>query len=373
MKPMTAPPQEMLLMTDLRKLCESPGPCITILLGRYQPGAGEPSQGARLKSAIPAVERELAKQSTSSQFIDLLEPIRDLAASEERDAGGGSVAIFRSPGKFHRFHFNGQLKDCVVVGPHFFVTPLLPLLSAERECYILDVSRKDLHLFHYSGGPCTRVAIPASVPQSVRDGGGFDAPDHDLEARSAAGKSTGSMRAVHFGTGAGREVDDERLLEFFRLVDKGLHDVLNGVPLLLAGVEYEVAIYRRAAKYPQILEGRLAGDLSLKSLAEIGQMAGERAKTDGWKEGKEALAQFEETVHRERALSGVRRVLEAAKQGRVAKLIFTEGAEFKSDAATSPDLINAAAILTIVNGGHVSGLPGSLMAKPGPVAALLRY
>jgi hypothetical protein len=364
---------ETLSLKGLRELCDSPGPCITILLGPYQPGASGPSHAARLKSAIPVVERELAKQSTPSEFIELLEPLRELASSRDMAAGGGGLVIFRSPGKFDRFHFNGEVNDRVVVGPHFLITPLLPLLTGERECYILDVSRKDLHLFHYSAGRCDRVPLPGSVPKDVREAGGFDAPDRDLEARSAAGKSTGSMRAVQFGTGSEREIDDERVFHFFRIVDKGLHHALNGMPLLLAGVEYEVAVYRHAAKYPHILEGRLEGDLSLRSLAEIGQLALERAKTDSWREGKEALTQFREMANRERTLSGVRRVFEAAKQGRVAKLILAEGAEFKSDSPTHQDLINSAAILTIVNGGQIYVLPESLMAKQAPAAAVLRY
>ncbi len=372
MKQTTELREETISMKDLRGLCESPGPCITILLGSYHPGAGGPSHAARLKSAIPAVEQELAKQSTPSEFIELLEPLRELAASGDLDAGGGGTMILRSPGKFQRFHYAGD-NDRVVVGPHFLITPVLPQLSGERECYILDVSRKDLHLFRYRGGRCEKVPIPDSVPKDVREAGAFDAPDHDLEARSAAGKSTGSMHAVHFGTGPGREIDDERLFQFFRLVDKGLHDLLKGLPLLLAGVEYEVAIYRRAAKYPHVLDGRLEGDLSLFSLAEIGRLAFERAKADGWHEGKEALAQFKEMTHRERTLSGTRRVLEAAKQGRVAKLILSEGAEFISGSATRQDLINSAAVLTIVAGGHVSALPENLMGKLGPAAAILRY
>jgi hypothetical protein len=373
MKQTTELREERLSLKELRGLCESTGPCITILLGAYQPGAGGPSHAARLKSAIPVVEQELAKQSTPSEFIELLEPLRELASSGEMDAGGGGVVIFRSPGKFDRFHFSGKANDRIVVGTHFLVTPLLPLLTGERECYILDVSRKDLHLFHYSGGRCDKVPLPNSVPKDVREAGAFDTPDRDLESRSAAGKSTGSMRAVQFGTGSEREIDDERLFHFFRLVDKGLHDVLNGLPLLLAGVEYEVAVYRRAAKYSHILEGRLEGDLSLRSLAEIGQLAFERAKTDGWREGEEALTQFREMANRERTLSGIRRVLEAAKQGRVAKLILAEGAEFKSNSPTHQVLINSVAVLTIVNGGQIYVLPERLMAKQAPVAAVLRY
>jgi hypothetical protein len=373
MKQTTQIRAEILSMKDLRELCESPGPCITILLGSYHPGTCGPSHAARLKSAIPVVEQELAKQCTPSEFIELLEPIRELAACREMAAGGGGMVIFRSPGTLHRFHFSGEVDDRVAVGPHFLVTPLLPQLSGERECYLLDVSRKDLHLFHYTGGRCDQVPIPGSVPKNVREAGGFEPPDHDLEGRSAAGKSVGSMRGVHFGTGPGREIDDERLFQFFRLVDNGLHDTLHGVPLLLAGVEYEVAIYRRAAKYPHIMAGRLEGDLSLRSLAEIGQLVFQRAKTDGWQEGKEDLAQFQEMANRERTLGGTRRVLEAAKQGRVAKLILTEGAEFHSASATRQDLINTAAVLTIKNGGHVSVLPENLMAKLSPAAAILRY
>jgi stalled ribosome rescue protein Dom34 len=108
-------------------------------------------------------------------------------------------------------------------------------------------------------------------------------------------------------------------------------------------------------------------------LVEIAQLAYERNKTDGWRESEEALAQFEEMAHRGRTLTGIRRVLEAAKQGRVAKLILAEGTEFKSDSATHQDLINSAAVLTIVNGGQVSVLPENRMTKVGPAAAVLRY
>jgi hypothetical protein len=149
------------------------------------------SEKERILQQFESTRQKIAEESGQQKLGGTL---RELVASNEMNAGGGSMVIFRSPGKFHRFHFRGEVNDRVVVGPHFLVTPLLPQLSGERECYILDASRKDIHLLRYSSGRCKEVAIPSSVPKDVRAAGAFDAPDHDLEGRSAAGKSTDILR-----------------------------------------------------------------------------------------------------------------------------------------------------------------------------------
>ena len=49
----------------------------------------------------------------------------------------------------------------------------------------------------------------------------FKQPDHDLENRSAAGSSVGSMRRIRFGTGSGRETQQTYLADLYKEVDRG--------------------------------------------------------------------------------------------------------------------------------------------------------
>lgn len=56
MNPTTELRKEGLSLKQLRELCESIGPCITILSDAYKAAATGPSGAARLKSAIPVAE-----------------------------------------------------------------------------------------------------------------------------------------------------------------------------------------------------------------------------------------------------------------------------------------------------------------------------
>ena len=75
-------------------------------------------------------------------------------------------------------------------------------------------------------------------------------PDHVLEQPlPRPGPSVGSMRGVSFGTNTDREREDEYLAHFFKEFDKAINTLLRGdtAPLLLAGTEDEIAIYRRVS------------------------------------------------------------------------------------------------------------------------------
>jgi len=359
-------PAQALNWRELKELCASAGPCITIMLSAHHPGAHTLSYAVRLRNAIRAASQDLREFISPGQMDELLAPLHDLADEPVMGAGGGDMVIFRAPEVFARFHRPAAVKDAVVVSQHFYVVPLMRMLGGEREFFILGVGQKGLRLLHYRDGRCEPVPLPASIPSNVEEAGAFDQPDHTLENRSTAGKSAGSLAGVPFGTGSEREAAGERLHHFFRLVDKGLAEVLTGRPLLLAGVEYEVSAYRRAARYPHVLDGDLPGDLRLLTVEEIQQLASQYAGSRATEEAEEALREFRERP--ERVASDLATVVRAAGQGRIAKLILAESAD-----ALSGDLLNTAAALTIRNGGRVFVLPAERMAGAGPVAAIFRY
>jgi release factor family 3 len=359
-------PAQALNWSELKELCASAGPCITIMLGAHHPGAHTLSYAVRLRNAIRAAGQELPKFTSPGQMDELLAPLHDLADDPAMSAGGGGMVIFCAPGVFSRFQPPAAVTDAVVVGQHFYIVPLVGMLGGEREFFILGVGQKGLRLLHYLDGRCEAVLLPASVPRNVEEAGAFDQPDHTLENRSTAGKSAGSLQSVPFGTGSERETAGEHLHHFFRLVDKGLAEVLKGRPLLLAGVEYEVSVYRRASRYPHVLDGDLPGDLRRLPVEEIQRLAGQYAGSRATEEAEEALREFREKP--ERVVNDVATVVRAAGQGQIAKLILAECAN-----ASSGDVLNTAAVLTIRNGGRVFLLPAERIDGSGLAAAIFRY
>lgn len=363
---------------DLKSLCASPSPCMTITLPAFHQGAQTLSYAIQLKQALRNVQQELFKQTFFDDAERLIAPLRKLIGTPEMNQSGCDMAIFRSPAVLLRFDLPAPVQFRSVVGRYFHVLPFLHQLSADREFYILELNQKHLHLLHYLDRACHEVPLPSALPESVEQDGAFDAPDHTLRNRSAAGTSNGSMSAVSFGTGSEREKGSERLHHFFKSVDDGLSALLKGQPLLLSGARHEVAIYRRASTYSGLLESDIEKDLHSLPPDEVARLARTSLQHQSRREANHQLQQLRELAGSARISTGVRPVLKAASEGRVAKLILAEEADFAAtrealESDSQEDLLNAAAVLSIRNGGQVFTLPAEAMGPEAPVAAILRY
>lgn len=376
-------PQELELLGkhSLKSVCGAPGPFVTVFLPARHPGAADLPRTDRLRDLLRAAAMELKNRQYQGPVDKLLEPFEELVGSPSMHSGGGDSVIFGSPDGLWRFRLPTPAKERLVVATHPHITSLLPNLAAEREFYVLALSKKHLRLGHWRDGRCVEVPLPASAPTSLEQFGGFDQPDHDLENRSASGPSTGQMRGVHFGTSAERE--DAYLDDYFRRVDREIGTFLGGAPLVLIGVGYELAAYRAVAKHPRVLEAAPESPEHL-GWPELARRAQKAIMAGQDREAELALGYFRETTRRDHVLSGVREVLEAAYEGRVHKLLLAKDAE--SEDLLGPlypmsqarlegaqDLLNAAAVETIRSGGEVYVLDPALLGSAGPIAAVLRY
>jgi Bacterial archaeo-eukaryotic release factor family 7 len=88
------------------------------------------------------------------------------------------------------------------------------------------------------------------------------------------------MRGVRFGVSGDHDSDAEYLRHFFGLVDRGLKETLNGEPLFLAGVQEELSLYRKTAKYPHIFESECHGNAEHSSLDQVTKHAAAGAQRE---------------------------------------------------------------------------------------------
>jgi hypothetical protein len=352
---------------DLKTLVTAAPPCITILIPLPDP----PEVHIRLKNAVRGVAKGLQERNVDpEQARTLIEPIQALAETIEAEGRwGNGLVVLRSPSVFRHFWMRKIPAEMVTVADQFPVRTLLSLFSGAARFYVLALSQKHVRLFRCTAESFERVKLPDDIPTNFNVWLHTRKPDHVLDNRAFGGPSAGSMKGVMFGTSTDRETRDQSLLHFFKEIDKGLHGVLKdtGAPLVLAGVEYEVALYRRVNTNPRLLEtavygspDSLTGEIHERALQIVQQQSPEPLQA--------ALAQLERYRGSSRVSFDVEQILQAARDGRVADLFLGQG-----DQNGKEDKINAAAIETLLHGGQVFVLAPDQMPDHSALAAVMRY
>jgi len=351
------------------------GPCITVVVPAHHPGAQEGSRKALVHALVRTAGEQMNRGKYARQATELLAPLEEIAQESGVEAGGAGFAIFRSPEYTARYYLADTPAkspvDKVVIGDHFYLTPFVADAFAPHEFFVLGLSIKKLRLFSYVNGECKELPLPAAVPASLDAAGGFDKPDHDLETRSASGKSTGNMGGVRVGTLSDREKYPEYLHHFFEIVDRGLKPTVDGKPLLLMGVHEEIIAYRRAAKHAHILNADCVGSIDVLTLPDIETRAAKACRAHHQLIGENVLAEYQEMTDRSRALADVPAVVRAAAEGRVHRLCVRTGAQVAGP--DGEDLVNTAVAETLRAGGEVFMLQENKMPPDLPLAAILRY
>lgn len=369
---------------DPRKIEEilgADGPCVTMVLPPYHPGEPTKSRSTLLKGYIQEASQQLGERKFPKEAVgELLKPLEDLAADAALLTGSHwGRAIFRSPDVFCQFQLTQPVQASLTISGCFAIRRLLPELWAPKLFYILALSKEAVKLFRCTYEGAQAVELPAGVPVTLEDALELEPPDHDLENRSAIGTTTGSMHAIRFGTGSGRETSHAHLADFYKLIDRGIHKVLPaGVPLILAGVDQETAAYRSVSKYPNLVMENLPGspNLSLQDAQTVSQ-ACSILRAEEFRQEAEALAKAKARSTPGHVSTETGTILHAAFEGRVHQLYLDEKAEWndvfergKYRSWGREDLLNLAAVETLQQGGKAFELPGGLMDGTRAVAVM---
>src|SRR5512143_1981343 len=260
-------------LDDLKTLTlQKDGPCVSICLPTHRSAAEMRTDQIRFKNLLRAAEeRLLADGLRAPEARALLEPAHKLEADSQfwRRAGDG-MAVYASGGFFRAYHVPLALEELVVVAHRFDVKPLLPLVRDDSRFYILALSQNAVRLLlgtHYSVAEITPEALPRGLADAMK----FDEAQRDLQYHTVSSPGAGGPQAVFHGHSEGRDGEKERIGRYFQQVDRGLHRMLHAenVPLMLAGVEYLVPLYRQANTYPHLLADAVIGNPDDRTAADL--------------------------------------------------------------------------------------------------------
>lgn len=364
--------------------------CISMVMPVQQEVDKRDENRIRLKNLIQEAEQDLAALDHRRPAIEkLLQPAEELVLGGRfLNISGPGLAIYLAKDFSRAYQLPHTPERVASVGPYFHVKPLLPLRSQEQY-YVLSLSQQSVRLLRATPHTIERVDL-AEIPQSLDEALRWDDPEKELQWHSKTGNENDGRFAVFHGHGVStKEITKENLLRYFQLLDKGVSDRLTGTeaPLLLAGVDYLLPIYREASSYENLSDEVLVGSHDHLSDAEIQQLSWELVRPLLQDKQREDISRYHKLAAQSLASGDLTAVIEAAYQGRIATLFVAldEQRWGQFDATTGRatlhdhhqpgdvDLLNLAAIFTLRNGGKIYAIPRQDIPDDESLAAILRF
>lgn len=377
---------ELLRREQLNSLMGSAsGPCMSLYLPTSR-GGEETRQGPiRLKNLLKTAEKKLsAYRWNAAETKAFLEPVQKLA----ENAGfwlhqGDGLALFRAPGQFLYYRLPIRFNELAVVTERFHIKPLLRLFTEDGRYYLLSLSKNRVRFFQCTRHGAREIELPPGTPRSVSELNQLSG----VEKQSRVHTGSGARLHAH-GSRAGED-EKQELKEFLRLVDKAVRETVRDdrAPLVLAGVEYELAMYRDINAHPHLMAGGVVGSPEGRRVSQL--------LADAWpivgpelSKGREGAAQrYTDLVGSGRVSNVLEKVVPAARLGRVEQLFVAVGRQRwgSFDEQTQrvkvrdephvgdQDLLDLAAVQTVLHGGSVYAVEPDQVPGGRSVAAVMRF
>jgi hypothetical protein len=365
--------------------------CITVYIPTHRSGVevNEHMDNIAFKNALQQIESALKqKDFDTNKIASLLKPGYNLLRNNQfwRSLSEGLV-VFISEGFFKYIKIPATPAQKILINNSFYLNPLVPVILSKEYFYLLVISKKQAKLYRADNFGMKYIAVK-ELPNGVEDVVHFEEKDdHNLFRTGSSGAGKG---ANFHGIGAGKPEEKENISMYLEEVDETLwKEILHDehVPLVLAGVEYLIPLFKKVSHYKHVWESYLTGNYEYTDEQKLYLEAREIIKPyfqERMNKAKEAYGNQSATA---RTSSIIEDIIPAAYYGRVAQLfvqkdeqiwgtfdeknnVLTIHGEQKED---DDSLLDKAVLKTILNGGEVFIIDKEEMPAPGTFVALMRY
>lgn len=364
-------------------------PCVSIFMPTAQAGKETQQNSIRFKNLLREAKERLLVNMRGTEVEKFLEPAQKLLNNSlfwQHQSNG--LAVFLSQEVFSRYCLPLDFEGLTVVTDHFHIKPLLPLLRDDGRFYVLALSQNEVRLLHGTYYSVSEVELE-NVPESLAEALKYDDPERQLQLHTGTPGARGRRAAIFHGHGVGTDDDKNNILRYFRQINKGLHGLLKEerAPLVLAGVDYLLPIYREANTYSHLMEEGITGNPEGLSSEELHKQALAIVQPYFQQAKKDAIAQYKRFADTNRASCDIKEVVPAAYYGRVALFFVAVGVQcwgafeqgtnrvhlHQEKEPGDEDLLDSAATQTILTGGTVYAIDPDDVPADAPLAAVFRY
>jgi hypothetical protein len=365
--------------------------CISIYIPTHRSGVevNEKQDAIVFKNALHAVNTELQTQGLPSQTIESLLALgfelynNEIFWNNQLDG----LAVFLADGFSKVIQLPFEVEEENFINSSFYISPLLPAITNKQDFYLLVLSKHDAKFYQGNAFGLQRLEV-AGLPNGMDDVVHFEEKE-DQQLFRQGGKGGTSSASFH-GHGEGQLDDKANLGIYFQEVDKTLFaEVLHdkNAPLVLAGVEYLIPIYKGVSKYNNIAEEAITGSQEHESQLVLFNKARQILEPYFWQETKKSLQNYYNQIATPLTSSMPDKVVPASFYAQVSDLFICKGEhiwgrfdmdnnrlEIHAEKQEGDEcLINKAAAQTYINGGAVHLLDSEHMPKESTIAAFMRF
>ena len=378
---------------DLKSLIAQQGKwCISLYLPTHRVGREQQQDPIRLKNLLAEAETKLLANGLRRPEVErLMAPAEELLWNNDfwKHQGNG-LALFLTDGFSATYRLPHEFEELVVIANSFHIKPLLPLLGRGGNFYVLALSRNNVRLF--KGTADTMEEIELNFATSMEDALWMDEAEGSVNLHSGAMTASGGRGGAGVVHGIGPEDEDKQnVLRFFHAVNDGLSALIvdKTVPMVLAGVEYLLPIFREASTYPNVLEDSVMGNREREDGKRLHGQAWKIVKPLFEESQKKAYEKFQQLSGQgsDLAIVDVEKAVKAATFGQMESLFVLPGKQIwgrydsennrvfieSEPSVENEDLLDLAATQTILNSGQVFAVPHEQMPGEGDLCGILRY
>lgn len=364
--------------------------CISIYMPTYRAGfeVNEQANQINFKNALQNISQSLKENGTNSTLIQsLLEPGYSLLQNDQfwhNQLQG--LAVFIAHGYFKYMKMPFTTIEKIVQNTSFYLSPLIPLMTTKEYFYILVISKKQSKLYRADAFNIEFLPVD-ELPNGVNDVVHFEEKEDNSFFRM--GDSGSGITNFH-GIGSGRPEEKENIALYLEEVDETLwKEILHAenVPLLLAGVEYLIPIYRQVTGYKNIWNDPLTGNFEHEDIHTLHKKALEKMSPFFRMRTVRALNEYANKSATSLTSAIAADIIPAAYYSRISSVFVLKGEHLWGTFDDTTNeltlheekeegdecLLDKVVLKTLQNGGEVFILEKDQMPADSKIAAVMRY
>jgi release factor family 6 len=367
--------------------------CISMYFPTFKMGPDIKQNSIRFKQRIREAEDKLYNMKLTKKEVEsILKPASNLVDETKFwQNQSEALAIFIDGEQIDCYSLPYQVEEKTVLSNKFYTKPLIPLFNGEGEYYILAISQNENRFFKASNQLIYEIELK-NAPESVESMKIDDDPNFKSPVKTAnqLGDSSLSYNKNTQGQAPENEFDDNQIDRYFRAIDQVLDKYKkDNIPLVLAGVEYLIPIFKNISKYPNIVEEYIKGNPEILDAKDLHEKSMEFMGQKFNKIQELAKKKYEQYKGQKNKLysNSISKIIPQAYKGQIETLFIADDLEkwgtfnpendkvkiLNDKKFEAEDLVAYAASLTTTRGGTVYSLTKDKLPDDNEIAAVLKY
>lgn len=215
----------------------------------------------QLKNLLKEARQLLLSKKLSDRDIDeLFKPVQKLLDGDEfRQDSKNSLALFISRDFFQYYHLPPKsVAVSVSINDGFNLQPILGVSQKNLPYFVLILSHNGARLLRGDKYSIEPIETYGTMKQDLN----IDEYPKGFQPHRVAPVIEGKGSNKFHGQYNESQVDKDMLAKFFTHIDSKMNKIMKKekIPLIIAGVDYLLPLYRQANTYPRLLDSELQGN-----------------------------------------------------------------------------------------------------------------